>query len=90
MSSKANSEQGGTKEVHMYSQVISKQAPVAAPSAGAAAEAKKNTASPKPAKQRRSVCNVCGKPGPSICPMCSDKIRAEALARKKREDKGEE
>jgi hypothetical protein len=71
----------------MDTQVISSQAPVAA----AAAQPKKNnTASPKPARHRRSVCNVCGKPGPSICPTCSDRIRAEALARKKREDKGEE
>jgi hypothetical protein len=74
----------------MDSQVISSQAPVAAAPAAAAAQAKNNTASPKSAKQRRSVCNVCGKPGPSICQMCSDRIRAEALARKKREDKGEE
>ncbi len=69
----------------MDSQVITSQAP----STFAAAQAK-TKANPKPAKQRRSVCNVCGKPGPSICPMCSDRIRAEALARKKREDKGEE
>ena len=42
-------------------------------------------------KQRRRVCNICGKQsGASICGMCSDRIRAEALARKKREDKGEE
>lgn len=43
-----------------------------------------------PVKQRR-FCNVCGKPsGSRICAMCADRIRAEALARKKREDKGEE
>ena len=42
-------------------------------------------------KQRKRVCNVCGKPsGSSICPTCADKVRAEAVARKKREDKGEE
>jgi hypothetical protein len=76
---------GGTKQAPMDTQVISSQVPVAA----AADQAKTQTNS-KPAKQRRSVCNVCGKPGPSICPMCSDRIRAEALARKKREDKGEE
>jgi hypothetical protein len=69
----------------MDTQVIRSQAPVAA----AAAQDKTKT-SPKPAKQRRSVCNVCGKSGPSICPTCSDRIRAEALVRKKREDKGEE
>jgi hypothetical protein len=75
----------------MASQVISSQAPVADPATVAAAESKKNTINPKPAKQPRRVCNVCGKPsGPTICPMCSDRIRAEALARKKREDKGEE
>jgi len=42
-------------------------------------------------KPRRRVCSVCSKPsGSSICGMCADRIRAEALARKKREDKGEE
>ena len=42
-------------------------------------------------KGRRRVCNVCGKPSASnICQTCSDRIRAEAVARKKREDKGEE
>jgi rRNA maturation endonuclease Nob1 len=36
-------------------------------------------------------CNVCGKSSESsICPTCADRIRAEAVARKKREDKGEE
>lgn len=49
----------------MYSQVISNQSTVAA-AAVAAAQAKKNAASPKPAKQRRSVCNVCGKPAPAF------------------------
>jgi len=40
---------------------------------------------------RKQVCNVCGKPSvSSICPVCVDKIRAEAVARKRREDKGEE
>jgi nucleotide-binding universal stress UspA family protein len=42
-------------------------------------------------KRRRRVCTVCGKPSASnICQTCADKIRAEAVARKKREDKGEE
>jgi nucleotide-binding universal stress UspA family protein len=42
-------------------------------------------------KRRTRVCNVCGKPySSSICPTCADKIRAEAIARKKRKDKGEE
>ena len=35
------------------------------------------------------VCEVCGKPSVNpICSSCSDKIRAEAVARKRREDKG--
>lgn len=42
-------------------------------------------------EQHKQICKVCGKPSSSsICPVCADKIRAEALARKKREDKGEE
>ncbi len=42
-------------------------------------------------RRRTQVCNVCGKPSvSSICPVCVDRIRAEAIARKKREDKGEE
>lgn len=42
-------------------------------------------------RRRTQVCNVCGKPSvSSICPICVDRIRAEAIARKKREDKGEE
>jgi len=37
------------------------------------------------------LCKICGKPSSSvICRHCSDKVRAEAVARKKREDKGEE
>jgi nucleotide-binding universal stress UspA family protein len=32
-------------------------------------------------EQRKQICNVCGKPSSSnICPVCADKIRAEALA----------
>lgn len=43
------------------------------------------------AKGRKRVCNLCGKPSEDkICPTCADKIRAGAVARKKREDKGEE
>ena len=35
------------------------------------------------------VCEVCGKPYEGlICPPCVDRIRAEAVARKIREDKG--
>jgi nucleotide-binding universal stress UspA family protein len=42
-------------------------------------------------QRRTRVCNVCGKPYSSnICPTCADRIRAEAIARKKRKDKGEE
>lgn len=43
------------------------------------------------APRRGTVCEVCGKlaAGP-ICPACADKIRAEAVARKRREDKGME
>jgi hypothetical protein len=63
----------------MISQVISGQVPVT------------NTTNPAPPKQRKQVCSVCGKPsGSNICGTCSDRIRAEALARKRREDKGEE
>jgi hypothetical protein len=37
----------------------------------------------------RSFCEVCGKPSQvPICGGCADKIRAEAVARKRREDKG--
>jgi hypothetical protein len=40
---------------------------------------------------QKRICIVCGKPsGSNICRACADKIRAEAVARKKREDKGEE
>jgi hypothetical protein len=36
-----------------------------------------------------SFCEVCGKPSQvPICPGCADRIRAEAVARKRREDKG--
>lgn len=35
-----------------------------------------------------AVCEVCGKPSQDlICPACMDRIRAEAIARKMREDK---
>jgi hypothetical protein len=37
----------------------------------------------------RHVCNICGKPSTStICEQCSERIRMEALARKKREEQG--
>jgi len=40
-------------------------------------------------KHAAAVCNVCGKPSQdTICPACVDKIRCEALANKKHEEKG--
>ena len=37
----------------------------------------------------QSFCEVCGKPSEvPICAGCGDRIRAEAVARKRREDKG--
>lgn len=43
----------------------------------------------KKSQAPRPVCEVCGKSSVSpICPTCADKIRAEAVARKRREDKG--
>jgi hypothetical protein len=48
-----------------------------------------NRVSSKKSQESRPVCEVCGKPTVTpICPACSDKIRAEAVARKRREDKG--
>lgn len=48
-----------------------------------------NKMSLKKEQKARPVCEVCGKPAVApICPACSDKIRAQAVARKKREDKG--
>ena len=36
-----------------------------------------------------SFCEVCGKPSQiPICGACADRIRAEAVARKRRENKG--
>jgi hypothetical protein len=35
-------------------------------------------------EQDKQICKVCGKPSSSvICPVCADKIRAEAVARKR-------
>ena len=35
------------------------------------------------------VCNVCGKPSEiTICDECSERLRMEALARKKHEEQG--
>jgi recombinational DNA repair protein RecR len=34
------------------------------------------------------VCNICGKPSPNtICDACADRVRADALDRKKHEEK---
>lgn len=36
----------------------------------------------------KEVCNLCGKPSPrTICDACADRVRAEALDRKKHEEK---
>ncbi len=43
----------------------------------------------KSSQKSRPVCEVCGKPAVTpICAACADRIRAEAVARKRREDKG--
>lgn len=40
-------------------------------------------------KDPRPVCTVCGKASEkAICDACADKIQVEALAKKKREEKG--
>jgi recombinational DNA repair protein RecR len=71
----------------MNRSVISKQAPAEA----SASRIGTKTTIPAASDRQRRVCNICGKPsGTNICSMCADKIRAEAVARKKREDKGEE
>jgi hypothetical protein len=45
--------------------------------------------SSKNSQKSRPVCQVCGKPAVTpICSACADRIRAEAVARKRREDKG--
>jgi len=42
----------------------------------------------EPAKAEH-VCNICGKASEkTICDLCSERIRLEALARKKREEQG--
>jgi hypothetical protein len=44
-----------------------------------------------PLKDQRlsAVCKVCAKPSEAmICPACGDRIRAEAVARKMRANKG--
>ena len=40
-------------------------------------------------KEEKHLCHICGKESEScICEVCSDKVRAEALDKKKWEDKG--
>jgi hypothetical protein len=39
------------------------------------------------AEKSRQVCLICGKPSPkTICPTCSDRLRGEALEKKKKEE----
>jgi len=42
------------------------------------------------AEHGRHVCNMCGKPSKqTICEACSERLRIEALARKKHEEQGD-
>ncbi len=37
---------------------------------------------------KKGVCLICGKPSAkSICPACADKLRGEALEKKKKDEK---
>lgn len=46
--------------------------------------------SPKESERKRHSCSVCGKPSDSaICDNCAERIRMEALWRKKREEQGD-
>ena len=46
--------------------------------------------SPDSQEHSKHVCSICGKPSEKmIYGACTDKIRADALARKKRSEKGE-
>ena len=41
-------------------------------------------------KRTERVCNVCGRPSErTICEQCSERIRVEALTRKKRDEQGD-
>jgi hypothetical protein len=43
---------------------------------------------PQP-ERAHHVCNICGKPSEiTICDECSERLRIEALARKKHEEQG--
>ncbi len=40
------------------------------------------------APSKKQVCMICAKPSPkSICDACADKLRGEALNKKKKEEK---
>jgi recombinational DNA repair protein RecR len=46
---------------------------------------------PKKVVAREPICAVCGKLSQqTICHACADKVQAEAVSKKKRENKGEE
>ncbi|HLW82700.1 MAG TPA: hypothetical protein VKS20_11755 [Candidatus Acidoferrales bacterium] len=46
---------------------------------------------PKKLVAREPICAVCGKPSQqTICHACADRVQAEAVSKKKRENKGEE
>lgn len=50
---------------------------------------KSDSSATKKSESTWAFCEVCGKASRiPICAACADRIRAEALARKKREDKG--
>jgi len=43
---------------------------------------------PKAQGHPKPICSICGKPSEkAICGACADKIRADALARKKQQEK---
>ena len=45
----------------------------------------------KKTAKHEEICAVCGKPSrETICHACADKVQAEAVSRKKRQNKGEE
>jgi predicted nucleic acid-binding Zn ribbon protein len=40
------------------------------------------------AEKQHQVCLICGKPSPkTICDACADRLRGEALEKKKKEEK---
>ena len=45
--------------------------------------------SPVATQKTKCICNVCGKPSKdTICETCSQRLRMEALVRKKHEEQG--